>query len=615
MYTPGAAWLQAFEGDAITPVIRALLTRTFGTVLATLHSGDRRYLLGPESMPLIAGLKPIAQKLDLFTRQITISDWTTELVDVAGELSTLFAANWLKGARLQLYVGEAGLAESAYEPIHDMLVVQEVPRPEGGGKLVLAGQDPFSFGLDEERDAYWRPGHPLAVIRDQLLAAVPAASLGHSSLLELSYTDIGHFVVSRHPYNYSVAWDVRPVYLGQQRVRGDQMIRELLWLIRGALLPGTYRSNGQIRYVPYDPNATAVRHFTSHDVMGVRQLEDGPVINRTWISGHCRSTTIDAVAPEAVKMVYLYDEVTAAQAAAAFPSSATPPPKVYEADEELYSPWINGVGLPLAQYPGGPASMVPNASPGAGMTLFAPHYYGFAGTSLTDGSGNRLAPPTSTIQTNHQLSASRPAYFLITNHQGVHEFVRAEAFAYNTANGSISLDSPIGFQSFWRFGTFTLTARGIWGSTARDWTTIVNPTAPVFVYDLTIPQWIASRIRDRHPYGVPQVEFLIPFKFWGLELGDLVSFDAPPEDVTIRGHAGVDSTVIWEVLSVEEGWLEDTPGLKVTAAFMRDAPIVPGEADPPDFGGDVPTGTVGEYYYDASGEIYVDASGEAYTNY
>lgn len=611
MYTPNAAWVQAFEGDAITPVIRALLTRTFGTVLATIHSGDRRYLLGPESMPLVAGLKPIAQKLDLLTREITISDWTLELVDVAGELSTLFAANWLKGARLQLYVGEAGLAEGAYEPIHDMLVVQEVPRPEGGGKLVLAGQDPFSFGLDAERETYWEPGHPLAVVRDLLATGVPTASLGHSSLLELSYTDIGHFVVSRHPYNDVAGNDARSLFFGRRWARGDEQLRELLWLIRGALLPGSYRTNGQIRYAPYDANAAVVRHFTANDVMRVKQLEDGQVINRTRISGHARGTSpTEPTDPSSVKMVYQEDNVTSAQTDAAFPGSASPEPKIYESDDEMYSSWLNGMSRlfhPL------------NASFNQfSLTLrvSTPLYRGFAGSNLTDASGVRLEPPQSTIQANHQISAARPAYFMITDHQGLREFVRAEAFSYDTSAGWAVIVNPFNAAGtrYWRVGEYTLAARAIWGSTAVNWAAVAFQR-DVHIYDLTIPQWIASRIRDRHPYGVPQAEFWVPFKYWGLELGDLVSFDAPPEDVTIRGHAGVNSTVIWEVLSVEEGWLEDTPGLKVTVAFMRDAPIVPSVVDPPDWDSGVPTGTVGEVYYDATGATYTDASGNVYTNY
>src|SRR5690606_5602799 len=147
-----------------------------------------------------------------------------------------------------------------YEPIHEGMLIDDGRKVPGGVQITLI--DPFSFGVDEERAPYWRPGHPPAVIRSPLLAARPPAMLTDSSHLEINNPDAAHLVVSRWPYFLSGDsatgavggavlnnWTFYIPLRINERKPGIDQISELLFLLRGSLSDGRYRANGAISFL------------------------------------------------------------------------------------------------------------------------------------------------------------------------------------------------------------------------------------------------------------------------------------------------------------------------------------------------------------------------------
>jgi hypothetical protein len=594
------------------PVTRARITTTFGTVAATFHTGDGRRLL-LDSLPLLMEAKHTARKLDLWKRSISVESIALRLVDAAREVSRFLTATNVIGKRLQVDRGEASMASlSDYAIAHDGLVITDWR--EEAGEVTIETEDPFSFNLDEEREAYWTPGHPLAVIRQMLLAVIPASMLGDASLNELTYATLGHLVVSRHPYNWSGVGNTE-LQFGKQTGNGFDMLNELLFLIRGTLRAGAHRTSGLLTYIQYDPDRAVDHELFDGDFTDVVVIDNAEKkINHVLIEGHGRANVAGGVvSPDQAKTPYYERTDPASPAAHAWPVSASPEPKLYKAEsDDTYIRWLNSFEELRAA---GNASL--NAG-GTNIMIVFPQYFGFSGTSITDSAGARLSPPVSTIQPNHQISAARPAYFLITDHNklgGIYEFIRCEGFAYDTSAGSTSFNTPTGTESYWNRGNYTIAARGLFGSSAIDWQSYLFTAGvdKIYVYDITTALYFGSTIIQRHADGVPIIDLKLAPQFYGIEEGDTIAFR--DDELKIPNHNGVTNAVVWEVLSAEDHTMEDMPCIHVRAALLRDAAVGPADGDPDDFGDKIPGGTVGEVYYDASGAIYTDASGDAYTNY
>jgi len=632
-YTPGAAWLEAFERSPVEPVISVEIERPYNTRIA-FHTGDRDYELGPDSVPYLDTVTPVERSIGVYDRKISLGVFELELVDAggddgafavqAGEVVSRLAGTLTKGARVILSVGEADLDAADYEPIHEGMLIDDVRKVPGGVQITVI--DPFSFGLDEERATYWRPGHPLAVIRSQLLAALPPAMLTDSSLLEINNPDTAHLVVSRWPYFLSGDsatgavggavlnnWTFYIPLRINERKPGIDQISELLFLLRGSLSDGRYRSNGAISFLPLDLGKAVTRHFTSDEVFGLEQIS-GPmdVINRFEVLGHSYPTDTQAAATTGGEKTTLYRGVHASSPTDLAYPSASPTPKFYDPAEPFFSSWLNAFQELEAQ------QLIGFDAAATSLAIRLPLFYGFTGTALYDASGNWDPPPNSTIRSEHAISGTKPAYLLITDHAGTSEIIRAEAFAYDTVRGQLEIG-----DQFWRWGTYSSITRGQRGTVAVDWEDVFDlgsgsPTR-IYVYDITLAVFVAESVVDRHAYGVPGIRFWAPLHAYGLDLGDFISLDSPDFMFATGNdtHQDLDANIIFEVTRVAEHWRGEMPAIAIEAHFVRDTAYTPGVLDEDPFAGDIPIGSFppGEVYYDADGETYVDDLGGAYTDY
>lgn len=609
-YTPPANWLLAMRRATVELVTRLRLTTTFGSIAQTYHTVEGLRLL-IDSLPLLVEAKHNARELGVWTRKTSVEAYTLRLVDAAREVSKWLVANNTVGKRVQIDHGTVEIGALAdYAIAHDALVITDWR--EEIGEVSLETEDPFSFNLDEERECWWDSGHPLAIIRDMTAAVLPAFMLGDASLNELASTTHGHLVLGRSPYNWRAFAGLNSINFGKQRANGFDLMNEVLWLVRGFLRNGSHQTSGTIKFVDYDPNAASVYDFGAGDFEGARVVDAAPFkINRIEVTGHGATAGYTAsTSPEQSKVPYLVLGDNPSSVAHAFPESATPAPKWYEADAgDTYSPWLNAF-VPFANVPSGNIAFDAAAT---SFDVFMPNYFGFCGTSITDAAGVRLAPPVSTIQANHQLSAARKAYFMLTDHAGNVEFFSADAFAYDAAQGDITVDTPSGSRDYWRVGVFSSVTRGIWGSSALDWASIIDGSHPGWLYDVTVAFYFGGLVLQRHVNGVTTIEFRAAPCFYGVEEGDVVRVTDP--ELKIPNHDGVDTGVFWECLKAEDHSREDNPCILITAAFLRDGTIPPVTYTPDDWGDKVPGGSPGEVYYDASGVTYTDAGGFAYTNF
>lgn len=637
-FTPADPWLEVFERSPVEPVILLEIERPFGTSVR-FHTGDREYLL-EDSVPYLDTVTPIERSIGVYDRKVSIGAFEFELVDAggddgafaidAGEVVSTLGNTVLKAARVVLRIGEAGLDEADFEIIHEGLLIEDVRKVPGGVAITTA--DPFSFGLDEERSTYWRPGHMLAVVRNQLLDALPPAMLTDPSLLEINYDPTAHFVVSRWPYfvvGESATSSVDSIILNNwtkwmplrinERIAGIDQINELLFLLRGSLTDGHYRAAGAIVFQPPDMARAVEHHFTSDEVFGLEQIA-GPmnVINRVEVLGHRFPTNVQADSATKKETLPLYK--------AAHPDSPTdlayptsfPEPKYYEPDEPVFSSWLNAFQkLDAIQILGFDDTAT-------SLSIYLPFFYGFTGTALYDTDGLWDPPPNSTILPEHQIDAGKPAWLMITDHRGNMEIVKSTAFAYDPTRplqGAPGSEIVNVGDLFWAWGNYTSLTRGQKGTTAVDWAAIAGPSfkTTLYVYDITLAVFFAESVIARHAYGVPAIRFWAPLLKYGVDIGDFISVDSP--DFLFRSatltHHELDASVVFEATRVAEHWKGEVPGISIEGHFVRDEAFVPGAVDDLPFVDDIPIGSFppGEFYFDGDGAIYTDDLGDGYTDY
>jgi hypothetical protein len=603
MLTVNARWRRAYEKARPKPVL--LFTLTVGSAVHRWVSGAVARF--NDAVIGLAKLESTGSRLDALLRTMTIGSITLTFSD-DGKLRRLGASTVLKGQRVRIDLGEDALVEADYIALCDNWTVDDVLAGAPGSILVPV-TDPFGFGIDDDLQTYWHPDHPLKVAANILAAVTPSDAVNDSTMDPTLYTDTSHFIVGRPDQN-DRATGIMPWFKTIDK-RGTEkafkQVRDLGWLLYGGLLPG---EPGKIRFFKYDRTASTVRNLTAHDIADFQQLKGSAdtIINRCTIVGRDKDGN-------AFNLYKAND--TASQTAHGFPlSGGGTSPRIYERAfpaENSAHPWLNAVCRPPLD-----ATLMPTFD-GGDTTLVLEHagYMGFCGTRLEDGAGNELTPySTPSQRPEHQLSAGRPAYFLLTNHDPgnlAFEIVKCTtpvsviASPPLTYNQVDNFDTPLGLRKWWSVWSFTV-ARGQLGTAARSWTHDAAHLQ-LFVYDITIPVFVAQQLIDRCSYGCPEVEFRVPIRHHDLQHGDLISF--PRRDFIHYNVNGATASTLWEIIGKDPAYFGKNPGYKLLCAFARQGavqPLVPVTVSDPE-----PSATTEqEFYFDATGAIYTDDSGSPY---
>ena len=591
MLTLNANWKTAFDGGQRVPVFLVTITCNDSTSYRFLCAD--RNVLANATLGLV-GVEINPASIDDLTRLGSVGSLSLTFVDEArqvGRMRALIAAKLLKGQKVTLEIGEVSLSESDYEYLAENQQIDTIE--VGTGEIKIALLDTVGQMLDKAIASYQWPGHPCRVLRNALALALPTGMVDTAAFDEKDFTDTSHFVVSRHQWYNASDLDWTQVISGgssrgsEQRggtahgagifltdTAQPQPMRTFLGACAQLVLGSLVGTNaGTVTLKRFDRAGTVDRTFSEYEVAEFKQEEDiyRNTYNDVRIIGRDKDNeacTLWRIESTDAKDDHAWPGETEHALELAWPGGNT---------SEAH-PWLNAfqqmqTGSPTTSFDATETE----------LWLWYPHLFGFCGTTVEDGSGNEVEPTsTPTQQTEHTLTSDRPAYFLITTQPpGTDaadgalpaEIVKATAFAYGSTTVWREVTGPEGGpKRFWAWGKYTVT-RGQYGTTAQDWST-AQGLGTVYVYDITIPVWLAEQVLDRHVYGVPMISFKVPSRHLDVELGDRVALErasylGPSRGSTGAGDNGLTTSTVWEVVEKSPELFGANPGWRLKCARIR----------------------------------------------
>lgn len=558
MRTLNERWVEAFERAQRVPILVVTLTTSTGVTHRWI-SGDQ---LLPEQWPTatlgLASISASPSEIDPFSRSVSIGDWSLTFADEprgVGRLRAVITGAVIRGKKIDIALGESSIVAADYEDVAAGMVVDSFAVEPG--TITVQVLDPRGQLVDATTVPYQSPGHPFRVAYNLIRFFTPTGVLDAASFDEKDYESISHFVVSRHPWGATFPW------LEAAESKDAISVREhaalLLSLCNAALFPA---EDGTLSLAYYDRTSTPVRTFSTYEVSEF-EANDDPHIDVT--------NAIDVVG----RMVdgsdfTLYSGANAdSKEKFAWPgeSERAIPKKI---PEQGAHPWLNSFQRVLNV---GPATQLDATE--TSLAIWMPRYFGFSGTTIEDASGNEITPPTApTQQTEHTINGTtRPAYFLLTDHgQDIQggtrhtarfEIVKATSFAYDTGRGT---QSVVLGETYWAWGIYTI-ERGALGTSPFAWDGAQRSNR-LFVYDITIPVWLAEQRLDRFAFGAPRVAFTVPSRHADIQLGDAVALESVPRFLAYDSD-GLDSNTVFEVISKEPRTGVANPGWRLTCSRIR----------------------------------------------
>lgn len=524
--TPSAAWLQAMQ--VANPEIRMLATIThLDTSTMSATSGYCQQMTYPEG---ISGVGDVAAEVDPLTREPKVGQVALTVHDAW--LRPIAVTKRLKGQKIALSVGAACLAEGDFLSYFLGQIDEIEPcgmRDQGEDTVTLT--DAFGFD-DVSIVGKWVCKHPLQVLYAGdgtgvlELAGVPSSLIDTASfdVTSATYAAISPWAVSRAGQNSGKDGSLSGA------VKASEIVSEMCALLMGQLIT---KEDGKISFKLFDPTASAVATLTKDDWHSIKQRPiDRDIINRVEVAwGVAHQDTGDR------NRSFVLDD-TASQAAYAFSGSAA---RVM--DYKVESPWFSESGK-CAQLLTGITAL------SASLDVYG------AGHALT---GTRGMPAAQTA--DQQIGASSPAYLMLTDNQGAVEIVKAESCTF-VAGGHVEVINPrdqavesVGTACKVTYGSLT---RAQFGTSAAAW------DAMDYVYDMTIQVAIASAILQRQKYGCPPLEIELPFHWFWIQRGDLLTITWP--DFLAYGMDGLTTATKWEVISKQASPNGSPPNVKLVLA-------------------------------------------------
>lgn len=573
------------------------------------------------------------QTIGVIDRRVTVGDIEIVFVD---DLSTNFISRireltstvLLKGAFVSIDIGTFDLDYDDFERIADRWIIEDIKSLPGEIRLIAV--DPSSLREDLKFSPFLWPDHPLKVLAF-LYGYMSGENMfvgtsGGLSWFEVQYESTSHFVVCRQQYNPSIPIstvfsvggelvtltdDARAKMVSPDRYKPiliTDMVASLLEVIYGAVLP--VGDAPYFKFLNYNPARAIVKHFGVGEYADF-QLEGAflDIMNRLAVVG---PTAIDVVSPF---QLWAGDNL-ASQDDFGLTIGGVFRPRVYARtipDNGSPHPWLNSYSLVAKPPYHNPFFAFGVAS--TSLQIFLPRYCGFCGTTTETSGGIELFPPSAPSQrAEHRINGTtRPGWFLITDHAGHSEYLKATNFVWDSsagitveANSSFLANALIGTtRDFYSSGTYTV-ERAQFGSTALDWATLaLGSNDGIWVYDITIPVFLVQMLLDRASGGIPQASFRAESRHADKEIGDAISISA--RHALAFGMDGFSVNNIFEIVGKEPMPYEDQPGYKFKIAWMRNG-STPGETDVDPGDTEIPVSTGGhDAWFDETGAFYIDA--------
>lgn len=467
----------------------------------------------------VAYVSPKATELDVVTRETkTTGEIQLQITDDGFFRHLMVEFPDLTGKIVEVRKGAVGVPESDFLP-DGLYQIGQPLASEGVITLKCSDANDILKRAKVNVDILGR--NDLEAIEIILQAAgVPSDLYDAGSLDPTSYTDIGHYVVSRHrlfgnpSYNNWGNTGIDPAEA--EPVKALDLVNGLLVRLNGSLLPN---ENGQLAFVRYDPTAGAVMDFDQ-----VRDLE--PVESLDLEANH-----VIVLGPREIsdqrQALYETQDRNAQQRFAQAGGVAKRKSVTIESD------WFRGIGRldgALAAATGG----------GGSFSVSFTQTNGMAGSR----SSAPPLPDPPTYPSNTTLSSTRLAYLLLFNQDGTgsEEIVSCDAAAFDTAFGADFMGT--GTAQGWAVLDYTIASRGLFGTTAQDWS-----GSNVLVYDITPAVDIGDRTLERLSNGIPIYEFNTDHTFFAAQVHDKITL--PHSLFLDHGRDGSTSSDLFEIVRKE----------------------------------------------------------------
>lgn len=616
MLSLNASWIEAFENAQREPILYVTITPVSGTTHKFI-SGDRNRATIANATIGLVKIEGNAAALDEITRAVTVGNYALTFVDEpeqVGRMRALISGTILKGKKLTLKLGEAALSESNYENMMENCMIDKILR-KSPGQIDISVLDATGLMLERTINSFQWPGHPCRVIRNALALRLNSAFIDTNAFDEKDDTATSHFVVCRHhdfnalgeDWVYAIREEAYRTNTDMVPVKMREHLTPAAQLVHGAIIS---TESGLISFNRYDRAAAADRTFTAYEIAEFQAEDD-------IFSNLYNDVRVIGLDHEGNPGTYYRGKHAASVTAHAWPGESEHAYELSIPGESSAHTWLNSMTVVKPRSYGPPRSAFDASN--TSLYIRFPHWYGFCGTTVEDASGNEIEPPsTPTQQTEHTITADRPAYLLLTttpigksdSSALPYEIVKATAFQYTATTSYRTFTGPAGGpKKFWEWGLFTVT-RAQLGTTAQNWTTAEGQSR-LYCYDITIAVWLVQRMLDRHSYGCPRISFKVPTRNLDVQLGDTVALAR--EEYLAYDDDGLLTTTLWEVIEKAPEMFGANPGWRLRCARIRDGSVaaLPDVTPEPDA---VPVAPSLNYYVDGStpAEVYVNASGEPY---
>lgn len=529
--------------------------------------------------PSAEDVSPVGTSIDPVTRESNVSEWEFIFVD-DGVIRLLNSLVRLKGKPMTVKIGTTEMAEATFVTWKDGLIIDDITTSETDA--VIKAHDEMAVAVDAEIEKFFYSRPPLDIFSILLAPlGLPASVFSDSSMDEKSHTETSHHVVTRHNYNYLLEeFDTWLPMQENSPGKAIDMLQDLMSILYSSLIPSEL---GGFKFVPFDIGASTVDDWTADDITDYEpESTYRHIVNQVGVEFQKSDN-------ENVKLVVGND--TQSQTDFGYPTLGPPIPRIFP--KTFISSWLNArVPMDVAQSFDAAATI---------LNVFnLPLYRGFSGTVMEDAAGNEEQAPTvgagppdhTSQQPEHQLSAARPAYFWITDHEGNDEIIKAEDFEYFSSASALrrTIDTPLGQHTYWEGGFFTVVRGAVGGGfpvqTPVDWESIYRPPPIglgrlVMIYDITIAQRVVDLMIQRLSNGMPVIKVRTGLHKLAIELGDFITIEETA--FSSYGHTQATQDIVWEIVGKEVRPLDDSPGIVWTLAWVRDGAVTVGipELEPP----------------------------------
>lgn len=521
--------------------------------------------------PSIASVRPAAEEIEAVKRVYTAGKKIVTWGDDGAVRRVFSQYGDLKGKIIEVKLGSADIAENKF--INDGKYVLDENEPMKG-RIVWQLADVGAILEDQKITMNVVSLHPLEVILTILEAAgVPSALYDATTLDPTSFSDIGHWCVSRHPWWHEEGLD--PGNAVTKPTNASDLVNELLELLDGSFVPD---EDGIYEFTRYDPAGSSVATWDVDNARDFAQPE-------TWKS--LKNHIAVSGAPRGGKKTTLWEAGDIGSMA----RYATAGGEMFIKTEEFDSEWLNAISkLWLG------SSL---AVGGATLKVQRAVTHGFSGCKYP-------AIPSSAAQdSNTDCAVARPVWLMIFCEAGDYEIVKCTAIAPDTGKAPELIETPhsifqghsradniidnwegqrfpreasrytLSGQRYWLVCDFTISDRGQFGTTERLWDSQAFDLLQIpYVADVTIAKDVCERKLDRLAHGITPVEIQTDFRQMAVQLAELVAVDhALYLDHNKDGSSG--QTSIFEVLRKEPRPHAARPGInwKLRLARHTDAAL------------------------------------------